>query len=426
MHGGANMMRPNALRTWLFSALVAATPLAAGCTSDVGNSSDDVTDVKHTDVERQAIGNCWLYAHASWVESMNYSATGEPFDVSQSYWTYFDWFSKITGGETHEELETGGHFDRANDIVLERGVMQEAAFIPEDSNAEMSPVQKGALDAVQAELKTGRLKDPSSRSDAALVRQVLEEAWKLSPAAKEQLTSVFGTKYEKTFRSSSTKTTSASLIHPKDFKAWYTERLTNKNKATERTTTLDVAINQWRQTSYPSWSDDSKRGFQIRVQKALHDRQPVVITWDVDFNAMESSDPVLKGSFNTVTLKNAGKPGRQGGHMTVLEDYEVETADFGLLKAGVTLDPTNDADAKKLSAALLPTSSITFMRIKNSWGAFRDDRSSATGFPGYHDLYMAYLNGPIAWCPDQADPKDPAKCTGRTTPWSDVVLPPGY
>lgn len=421
------MTQPPRLRSWLLGALLAALPVTTGCTSDVGTTSDDVTDVKHTDVERQSIGNCWLYAHASWIESMNYSATGKAFDVSQSYWTYWDWFNKIVGGEVYgTELETGGFYDVANDIVLERGIMPETKFVKEDANGEMSSAQSAALNAINAELKTGRLKDSSSRYDRALVRQVLDDAWKLSSTVKSQMTKAFGKSYEKSFLSSSTTTSGTSIIHPKDFKVWFTERTTNKNKATDRVTSLDIAIKQWRVANYPSWSDSSKRDFQIRVQKALHDRQPVIITWDVDFNAMESSDPVLKGSFNTATLKKAGRPGRQGGHMTVLEDYEVDTKDYGLLKAGVTLDPSNSSDAAKLEAALLPTSTIKFMRIKNSWGAFRDDRSSAPGFPGYHDLYMDYLNGPIAWCPDQADPKDPAKCTGKSTPFDSVVLPPGY
>jgi hypothetical protein len=427
VHGARRMTPTPRLRTWLMSALLAVTPVAAGCTSDVGSSSDDVTDVKHTDVERQSIGNCWLYAHASWIESMNYSATGKPFDVSQSYWTYWDWFTKIVGGEVYgTELETGGFYTVANDIVLERGIMPEAKFIKEDSNGEMSSAQSSALSFIQNELKNGRLKDTSARYDRALVRKVLDEAWKLSSTVKSQMTKAFGKNFEKSFLSSSTTSSGTSIIHPRDFKVWYTERQTNKNAPTERVTGLDVAIQQWKVANYPSWTDTSKRDFQIRVQKALHDRQPVIITWDVDFNAMEGFDPVLKGSFNTTTLKKAGKPGRQGGHMTVLEDYEIETKDFGLLKAGVTLDPANPEDAKKLAAALLPTSTLKFLRIKNSWGAFRDDRSSAPGFPGYHDLYMDYLNGPIAWCPDQADPKDPAKCTGRSTPWDSVVLPPGY
>jgi hypothetical protein len=122
-------------------------------------------------------------------------------------------------------------------------------------------------------------------------------------------------------------------------------------------------------------------------------------------------------------LGAAGGAGRQGGHMTVLEDYEIETVEFGLLKAGVTLDPANPADAEKLAAALDPSSTLKFLRIKNSWGALRDDRASAPGFPGYHDLHNSYLRGPIAWCSgDQTG----AACRGQETPFSNVVLPPGF
>ncbi len=112
--------------------------------------------------------------------------------------------------------------------------------------------------------------------------------------------------------------------------------------------------------------------------------------------------------------------------MTVLEDYEATTKEFGLLKAGVTLDPNNANDAKKLAAALLPTTTVKFWRIKNSWGALRDDRASAPGFPGYHDLYMDYLNGPISWCPDAPEPKTSDKCKSTEAPFENVVLPPGY
>jgi hypothetical protein len=291
----------------------------------------------------------------------------------------------------------------------------------------MSARQKSALDKIQEELKTGRLKNREDRYNATLVRAVLDDAWQLTSSVKSQLTKVFGKDYSKTLSSAGVSTKYTSVIRPQDFKVWYTERKTNPSVATEKRTTLDVAISDWRQQSYPAYAgESSRRAFQIRVQRALHDRQPVVITWDVDFNAMESYDPVLKGSFNITTLKNAGRPGRQGGHMTVLEDYEVHTQAFGLLKAGETLDPNDAEGSEKLAAALLPTSTIKFLRVKNSWGAFRDDRASAPGFPGYHDLYMDYLNGPIAWCPDQADPKSATSCGGSTNPWDSVALPPGY
>jgi hypothetical protein len=151
----------------------------------------------------------------------------------------------------------------------------------------------------------------------------------------------------------------------------------------------------------------------------------VLMVWNVDFNAMASGTGPLQGSFNMTTLNEAGRPGSQGGHMTVLEDYEASTEQYGVLKAGVTLDPKNAADKAKLDAALLPSTSLRFLRIKNSWGALNEAATSAPGFPGYHDLTMEYLDGPIAWCPD-ATSKDPATCTAKETPWTHAILPPGY
>jgi len=412
------------LRNALFASLLALAPALAGC-GDGGtdSSTDDVTDVAHTDVERQSIGNCWIYAHASWIESMNLSATGTKFDASQSYWTYWHWYEQIIN-ESVGEIETGGFFYEANDIIMARGLMPEAKFIPDDAIAEMSSRQSAALSTMNRELKDGRLKDFAARSNRTLVRQVLDEAWGLSSTIKGQLTKAFGKDGAKTLQNGGT-TYATGIIAPSNFKVRYTERLSDPDAPTVKNTTLDVAIDEWSVANYPT-TTSSRRSFQIRVQKALHDRQPVVITWDVDFNAMEGSDPVLKGSFNLTTLTRAGRPGRQGGHMTVLEDYQVDTQEFGTLAAGTTLDPNNPADAEKLEAALLPGSTVKFFRIKNSWGALRDDRASAPGFPGYHDLYMDYLNGPINWCPDASDPKTTASCTGRTNPWDSVVLPPGY
>jgi hypothetical protein len=417
------------LRSLALSALLALAPLAlAGCAID-GTRSDtsDITDVNHTDVERQSIGNCWLYAEASWIESMHLNATGVKFDTSQSYWTYWHWFEQITD-EGNDAIETGGFFDVAGEIILRRGLMPEVKFLKEDTTSEMSTRQKTALDKVNAELKTGRLKTAASRADRALVRKVLDEAWALSSTVKGQLTKVFGKDYSRTLEDPGATTSGSGVVAASAFPVQYTERTTNPKVPTVKKTTLDVAIHDWKQISYPSSGsslDLKRRDFQIRVQKALHDGQPVVVTWSVDFNAMESSDPVLRGSFNLTTLKKVNKPGRQGGHMTVMDDYEAITKDYGTLAAGVTLDPSIPEDKAKLDAALLPSTQIKFFRIKNSWGALRDDRASAPGMPGYHDLYMDYMNGPIAWCPDATDPTN-ASCTGKQVPFRQVVLPPGY
>ena len=228
----------------------------------------------------------------------------------------------------------------------------------------------------------------------------------------------FGTTGTRTFLTSASKA-GTPVLRAKDFKVRYPRF--NGETVDTVDTGLDQAIEEWQEVSYPYW-EGGRRDFQIRLQRALHAQAPVVITWLVDFNAMEGKPGDLQGSFNMTTLKAAGA-GRQGGHMTVLEDYQVMTEEFGLLKAGVTLDPSNPDDAKKLEAALLPGSQVQFLRIKNSWGALRDDRSSVAGFPGYHDLYMDYLNGPIAWC---SEGQSGSQCRGSETPFEEVVLPPGF
>jgi len=411
---------------WLLALLPISFALAPGLVGcDDGTSTDeaDVTDVPQTDVERQSIGNCWLYATASWVESMHLAATGQKLDTSQSYWTYWHWYGQITK-ENPKAIETGGSEWESFDLIRERGVMREADFLPEDAVGEMSSRPETALTKIDAELKSGRLATATARANGKLVRQVLDEAWGLSSAVRKELDTAFGTTGKRTFLSSATSS-GTRILRPTALPVQYTERTTNASKATTRTTNLKVAVDEWATYDYPS-SATSRRNFQIRVQRALHDRQPVIISWAVDFNAMEETAGEYQGSFNLTTLKASGRPGSQGGHMTVFEDYEVVTKEFGVLEAGVTLDPANATDAKKLAAALMPSSTVSFWRIKNSWGAFRDDRSSAPGFPGYHDLYQTYLDGPIAWCPDVEGTKSTSNCKGKTTPWESVVRPPGY
>ena len=134
----------------LFIAALALAPvIACGAEASSDASGVDATDeneivnVAQTDVERQAIGNCWLYAHASWVESMHKTATGKDFDVSQSYWTYWHWFDQIAGGFT-TEISTGGGWAVANEIVRKYGLMSEKEFVAADVDAEMSSRQSSA------------------------------------------------------------------------------------------------------------------------------------------------------------------------------------------------------------------------------------------------------------------------------------------
>jgi hypothetical protein len=408
-----------ALGTSLATAGMTACVDAGAPGEEIGSSEHEVTDVLHSAVERQSIGNCWIYAQASWIESMALSANpGAELDASQTYWTYWHWFDQVTGSFQPSEIETGGFHFTADQIVLDRGLMREGDFVPEDTASEMSSRQSSALARINQALSDGDFEG----ADGLKVRQIFDEAWELSPEVRGQLDQAFGEDGESTLRQGAS-VSGTDIVDPETVRVRFTERRSSTTSV--RDATLVDAIESWNEVRYP-FDSAGRREFLRRVQRALHDRQPVIITWDVDFNALENSEGERQGSFNKQTLEESGAPGHQGGHMTVLEDYAAETEEFGLLAAGVTLDPTRSADAAKLAAALLDSTEIKLLRIKNSWGSERPDREFAPGFPGYHDLWMDYMNGPMAWCPDAAEPKSAETCTGESVPLREVLLPPGY
>lgn len=407
------------LRSALFALALAPVVACAAPAADDGATAADeneIVNVEQTDVERQAIGNCWLYAHASWAESMHKTATGESFDVSQSYWTYWHWFDQLAGGYFYgTEISTGGSWGVANEIVKKYGLMAEKDFIDADTQNEMSSRQSSALAAINASIKSGVLSDPAKRRDKKAVREEMDKAWGLSPQVSETITKVFGRDVTRTFASRTTpaKADGTAIIRDVDFAVSYAS---GPGRAPAKKSLADAA-REWRQSSYTT----KDRNFQIRVQKALHAAQPVLVSWFVDFNAMENREGPMKGSFNKGTLDELG-PGRQGGHMTVFEDYEAKLADGTVLKAGETLA----SDDPRLAKALDPKTEIRFMRVKNSWGAARPDRAFAPGMPGYHDLYMDYLNGPVKKCAEKNGATDPTNCQSSQTPLKYVIMPPGF
>jgi hypothetical protein len=387
---------------------------------EVVSDENAIVNVVHTDVERQSIGNCWIYAHATWLESMHKRATGESFDSSQSYMTYWDWFHKILDGDVGSDgVQTGGSWQLANNLVRRYGVMAEKDFVAEDLSNEMSFRQSSALSAINASLSSGALKTSEARRDKKLILAELNRAWALKPEVITQLQTAFGDSAQRSFASGSTASSAGtSIIRPQDFRVAYPSRST-RGTVSVRTASLSTAMNAWREVYYSRGS----RSTMIKVQRAMHAQAPVIITWNVDFNALENSDPVLKGSFNMTTLRRLGKPGRQGGHLTVLEDYQAKLPNGELLQ--VNKDVT---DTAKLEAALQTGTTIEFLQVKNSWGASRVDRGFAPGMPGYHNLYMDYLNGPITWCSESEDTGTPEErgCNWTSTPARNFVLPPGF
>jgi hypothetical protein len=179
--------------------------LTPGCSVETGGESEadgpstsDITQLDQSAVKRQSIGNCWIYAIHSWVESLNKRSTGVELNLSESYVTYWHWFEQIANRSVGKELETGGSYGVATDLIIRYGMMAEGDFLPSEANAEMSGIQKSALLAMNASITTGALKDPAARRNRALVRSELDKAFGLLPEVRANLDAVFGADVSKT------------------------------------------------------------------------------------------------------------------------------------------------------------------------------------------------------------------------------------
>ncbi len=419
---------------WLsLAALVGlASTSALGCAEDSGgtasssdgSSTDDITQINHTKVKRQSIGNCWIYATTSWLESLNKDATGQEKNTSESWLTYWHWFEQLANGGWGSEISTGGSYGTAVDLISRYGIMLEKDFIAAEAESEMSNRQSAALAAMNESLKSGALSDPATRRDRTLLRRELNRAWALDARTVANLDRVFGAGVERTLDRAFISTQPGSnIIRARDFPA----RLKDPQTGQFVNRTLADAIGQssgfwaprqgkfaWNEVDYPG-EPAERREFWKRVQRALHDQMPVITSWKVDFNALTTDSRFSKDQLD---LRG---PGRQGGHMTVMHDYQANVPGMGVLAAGV------DATRAQMEAALSDGTVIEFVRVKNSWGGIRPDRWTVAAIAGYHDLEMGYLDGPIKECSEDASGNtDPQNCRYEMTPLWDVVLPAGY
>jgi hypothetical protein len=366
------------------SGLLAASLLAVGC-SGAQNSEILVTDVDHSAVKRQSIGNCWLYAQASWLESAYKVANGTELDVSESYWTWWHWYEQIVDSNI-DEINTGGTWRTSANIILKHGYVLEGEFIAAEAGAEMSAAQARAESYINEQLaEGGDLEDADSRTPAA-VRRALDEAFGSNMAAAE-----------------------AIAQDPSNV------RIAKKGGGTStlRDALSGANAERWTQVSFPRvYGKDAtvsrtvakrRKDLMVRVMKALNDKQPVVMSFMVDFNALDTADTMFKMSL----LKQNGR-GRQGGHMVVLEDYTVKNVPgVGEIGEGEVSD--------ELKAKALKGDVVT-LKAKNSWGSNRPDRGLTDG---YNRFDWEYLAGQWEWDSSFGG-------TFWYTTLTDFVLPPGY
>jgi hypothetical protein len=367
--------------------------------------SQEIVDVEQSPVKRQSIGNCWIYATTSWAESLALSGSGTLYNFSETYWTYWHWFGVIVGSAP-DRLATGGTFSTMAHLIRTFGAAQEGSFIPEEATVEMSGRQKRALDAINASLASGTLSTVEARGDRERVRAELDRVFELSPSVRSELDRVFGADVRRTVRK--LKKGSSSLVLRPDAIAVAYRQANGQRKSS----TLLEALDDWHQTSYPS-RPSSRRVLQQRIQRALHARVPVILSWFVDFNALGPN-----GAFAALSER----PGSQGSHLSVAEDYEVrDVPGYGTLRAG-----TLETRPAALEAALDPSATVVLLRTKNSWGTWRPDRRFVPGYPGYHDLHFRYLDGPVRQCREKNGATDPTDCPWTVTPLSGVLMPDGY
>ena len=423
-------MRPstsNLRRSWWLAAGLALGLSTASCADDAsldatGDGTTDlvepVTDVSHTDVRNQSIGNCWSYASAAWVESLHRARTGQSVNVSESWITFWDWHRKITGygGVTRnpttqrDEVSTGGWWDSAMTILRDRGVVMEEEFIPEEATSARSARQSEALATINTELNTGgRLATATARRDPQIVLNVLLDAWRINDSVRADIRRVFGISARTTL-SASSQSAPAWMRKVTAFPI----RSAVARSSTSTPVSWDGFLSDvipggryaWRSLSYPG-AGSSRVAAQRRIMRALNAAQPVIISWLVDFNARDSAT----GAFSLETLRRAGAAGRQGGHLVSAEDYEVVIRQPGMpertLRAGMMASEADMRLAEQYGE-------LKLLRIKNSWGTSQGPLGG--GFGGYHDLMIDYLNGPIRWTEANAD----------RVPLSSVILPWGF
>jgi hypothetical protein len=316
-------------------------------------SHEKVTSVSHTPVKRQSIGNCWLYAQATWLESMLKSTTGEKVNVSETYWTYWDMYNKLLENKPipEEELNTGGTWTRSVAIIGKYGWVKEDEFIPEETNLQMSKAQACAEDYIMAQGKEGGTLYDVSKRTPELLRAELDKAFSCDGQFKFDMNAT----YEKRHLADDTQ-----LIDVK----------------TKEEHSLTTWLSLWKQVSVSSGNSWGKyegkklpseaeltayKKLEQRIKAALNDHQPVVLSWFVTFNAADEN-----GLFNLATLSYKKELGSSGGHMIVLHDYVVNN-----VPGRGTLGEGDMSDEDK---ALAMEGDLDYFVVKNSWGANRADR----------------------------------------------------
>ncbi len=374
------------------------TSCSVGTRSNENNDSRTlVSDQQHTIVKRQSIGNCWLYATASWAEALYLNKTGKEIDLSESYWTWWWFYYQLAYKTDIAKIQTGGSWSVSSQILASHGVIEEAKFIPDEAGTTMSIRQAQAEAYINQQLSSGgKLSTKENRTEENI---------------KKELDKAFGTNM---------KEAEQYVVKAKDFIVGTTKdgkdiSLFDSVGGSQYADGSD-SPNMWQQVDVPQIvgkdvilsqeGENERANVMFRVLKALNDHQPVLISVMIDFNALDIVDATFKAS----RIEQPYQTGSQGGHMVVLDDYAVDDAPFiGTIPEGEAIS--------KLTKILATRGKLRYLKAKNSWGANRPERGLTDGYTRFS---WEYLSQPLPWKDEK---------TGQVEFYSglsEVILPAGY
>lgn len=349
-----------------------------------------VVDVARTPAKQQAIGNCWLYATTGLAESLHKEASGEEWDLSENYLTYWMLYERIAAASCASdlledgELKTGGGewVEEARETIDRRGLMLEEAF-GEDRDGAIVTAAVAKLSEKLREDRDARV--AVARHDRKAIRAMLDEAWSLPEGLRRGFDASFGPEGQSEFRGC-TGALCAPLVDGRVAKA---------SIGGVRVSLRD-ALDDYVRVPMPTTTDASEfRRWERAVQRSLHARAPVPISWIADGADAVGDGLFTRGESDIRDVTAALAEGTAGGHASLIVDYGAEgVPGVGALAVGAV---ASEAD---MAAAMSDETVITVMRMKNSWGEAAGVTRPHFEDTGYTDLGRGVLRGLNLYCVD--------------------------
>lgn len=310
-----------------------------------GSSDVSATHIPVSSAKRQALGNCWIYATTSWLESvilLNTSPRKE-YNFSESYFLYRIYEVRLKDAAHNnrpfpDEIYAGGEWSESVDLMNHFGLMREGDFIPHEANDAESKTQLYATEYINNSIRSGLLSHDRSYE-----------------AIEHELDQAFGVQ--------------RSNLGGKVISADHIQTAPGR--------TLREELKHWKEIYLPyeqpigglPQSAKMKQETRIKlveIKDHLNQQRPLLAHWWIDFNAVDK-----QGILSVAQMRAKGGPGEGGSHMTNLVDY---VASGSVPNTNITFETDEGAVSKELQELALRYGEIDYLVMRNSWGTHRLDR----------------------------------------------------